>query len=811
MASRRLPTIQTTSGKQDSRLRSTRPEDGLSDASSSRKSATSKVSPLPFYNYEQIIRLLNSHESFNVRSGCDLEGLPKYYDLVPYNASPDQEKELWKAEVHRLIDVVNSGVPHHLQGEDAWFGAADADGYALLNRLTLQLRHAWLVSILDNELIMLEHAPDLSDKDLIIKLERSLRREYDADNQVLRYKRPLKLDHFNDKCYHALINHVTANVAQMLARTARGRFWDEYFIATLAKLSAKLKWLADDLPRAVSTVISTKDEIVDKLTDEGRLPLPNAHHGRKTGEAHDENVNGSGNRYFVVHGIFHQLFSHLFEVVMDQLESDEETGIAPNVFETSVVWYDTGYWGDRAMLCGLRDGGIGGLGNKNAVSAGQASIELCGALFDEVKSESPPPTAPPTSEKASEHGEHAAPSSTTIYWHWVELDGIADTETGGRTMDKPLLRGRPSFWGQRRLYRMKSVIDVLVPYQMLSPAFHGALEDKLIEISTLAPTRDNVRKVPERRWVGTCLIQTSEFQAALVMEPLDKDTCRVWETRSAQDRGLAPRKGMVPRLIRIEEELHKIEEEWEAKIKQVKDSYKMLTNWAVGSKSIMIRYKPYAWGTLTVAAILVTGGVLFGFLVGKRIEPVDPFNVTIFFWGFAAFLILVCKSYKVKQWDWRDFLLGNIVCRSTSEIVGVTGIKDQNFLALLLRVAGATGLEMTGPYHTIFTRKSESDDGFAIDLALHTQSMADGGTFFIKVDSLLGPALVSLRLGPWKLYDCVYAKGSKEDEGDAICRDFNDRWKLTQNGRSLNLRVLCTNALKWHRVVGVYDEDCWFD
>ena len=310
--------------------------------------------------------------------------------------------------------------------------------------------------------------------------------------------------------------------------------------------------------------------------------------------------------------------------------------------------------------------------------------------------------------------------------------------------------------------------------------------------------------------MGTCLIQTSDFQAALVKEPLDKDTCRVWETRLAQQRGLAPRKGAVPKLIRDGDELHQIEEEWEAKINQVKDDHSMFNGWTIGSKSLVIPYKVYAWGTLTVSAVLVTGGVLFGFLIGKRIEPVDPFNVTIFFWGFAAFFIIICKSYKVKQWDWRDFLLGNIVCRSASEIVGFSGIKDQSLLALLLRVAGATSLEMTGPFDTIFPRKAEAGDGFVIDLALDTQSIANGGIIFIKVDSLLGPALVSLRLGKWGTYHCVYAKGSKENEGDVICRDFDDGWKLEQNGSSLGLRVLCSNALIWHRVIGVYDQDCWF-
>lgn len=760
-----------------------------------------------------------------MRPDCDLGNLPKFYSLEQYGASKDKEIALWKKEINRLVKVVNSGKPHHIQGDEQWFGEADATGYARLDHLTMQIEHAWMICDLDNELIALDHAPDLAAMQKIMSIEQHLRRDYDVNAQKIRYKRPLRLDRFNDERYHALVDHLTANLAQVLARLASGKFWEENFIVALAKLSAKLKWLilAYDLPRSVSTVISTKMETMEILKADGRLPpssVPASEARGKGGDAKEEseghehgnkalagqNINGKGNRYFVVQMAFHNLLSHLCKTSLDQLASNEETGIASDVFETSVVIYDTGYLGRRAMMCGLRDGGIGALGDLNTLHATQAAVQVCGDLFKETTDENPPPTTPPASGTSGRKDPETSPS-TTLYWHWDELDTGGPRVGAGGSIN--VLPGREPYKGQRRFYQMKAVINVLVPIQMLFGAFASALEDKFIEISTIAPTRDRVVKFLERNFVGTSLIQTSSFQVMRQSLIQEKGSRSVWATHLAQERGLAPRPGIKPQLI-LEGKLQGIVDEWRVKIQEVEDDRAKLQGWTIDQKSITVPFKPYAWGTLALAATIVISGLLFGFLIGNRIRPVDPFNVTIFFWGFAAFLVLVLKSYKVARWDWRDFLLGKIVCHSVSEIVGVSGIKDQRLLALLLGMSSTMSLEMKGPYHTIFTRKSESGDGLAIDIPLDTKAIAAGGYIFVKVHSLLGPALVGLSLGKWATYDCVYAKGEKDAKDGYICRDFNEFRKLRIGGKSLPSRILCTNALKWHRTVGVYEEDVWF-
>jgi hypothetical protein len=518
----------------------------------------SKISsPMLTFRDDDINQLVNNHESFSVRPDCDLSGLPKFYSIGQYGASEDVEIKLWKEEIHRLVEAVNSGKPHQIGGEDEWFGKANEAGFARLDQLVMQIEHAWMVCDLDNELIALDHSPDLANMQKILKIEQHLRREYDVSTQKIRYKRPIGLEHYNDECYYELVDHLTANLAQILARMASGKFWEGNFIATLAKLSAKLKWLVltNKMPPSVSTVVHTKSETLEKLKAEGRH-LPTKTHGSETrgktdketeetnehrhddGHVNEDNINGKGNRYFVVQMAFHNLLSHLCETALDHLSSNEDTGIASDIFETSVVIYDSSFSKRREMICGLRDGGIGGLGNRNALRATQAAVQVCGDLFLATKADKKPENTPPGSTECS-RGDSEELSWVSLYWHWDEL-GDDGPELGARGSINTL-SGQEPYKGRRRFYQMKSVINVLVPMQMLFGNFAAALDDKFINISTIAPTRDQVLQATERRFVGTTLLQTSTFQRRRQKSGRELGICSVWETPLAQARGLAPR------------------------------------------------------------------------------------------------------------------------------------------------------------------------------------------------------------------------------------------------------------------------------
>ena len=77
--------------------------------------------------------------------------------------------------------------------------------------------------------------------------------------------------------------------------------------------------------------------------------------------------------------------------------------------------------------------------------------------------------------------------------------------------------------------------------------------------------------------------------------------------------------------------------------------------WEINEDSITLGCWKYSTGWGLACALLVSGGLVVGFTVGERIPGVDPFNITVFAWGFAAFILVIAKSIRVTDWPWRDF------------------------------------------------------------------------------------------------------------------------------------------------------------
>jgi hypothetical protein len=131
--------------------------------------------------------------------------------------------------------------------------------------------------------------------------------------------------------------------------------------------------------------------------------------------------------------------------------------------------------------------------------------------------------------------------------------------------------------------------------------------------------------------------------------------------------------------------------------KQVKD-------WVFEETAIRVKCKAYVLTILLVCSILVIRGILAGLLVGERIAGVDPFGISTFIWVVAGFVILVAKSIRVNDWLWRDFMFGEVPCRSVSELHSVTGMKEQEILGYLLSRESLNILITQGPFNQAFVR-----------------------------------------------------------------------------------------------------------
>lgn len=236
-----------------------------------------------------------------------------------------------------------------------------------------------------------------------------------------------------------------------------------------------------------------------------------------------------------------------------------------------------------------------------------------------------------------------------------------------------------------------------------------------------------------------------------------------------------------------------------------------MDEWIMDESTVTVNCGAYVAIVLGAAILLVSGGLALGFAVGDRIKGVDPFNMTTYAWVLAAFLILVCKSTKVDNWSWRDFLLGRVKCRSVSELQSVTGINDQVIMAKLLHDEKRAVLTTRGPFNSVFTRKSQDGSGFSIDCPITTRTMLLSGLTLLKVVTPQGHALVCLDARRGTNLQVVEHRGLVGKER-LVCEDLHPRRQKGKTSQSSCRLSLEKKKMRWKQIQGVYkDLDAVFE
>ncbi|KAF5594607.1 uncharacterized protein FSUBG_9373 [Fusarium subglutinans] len=170
---------------------------------------------------------------------------------------------------------------------------------------------------------------------------------------------------------------------------------------------------------------------------------------------------------------------------------------------------------------------------------------------------------------------------------------------------------------------------------------------------------------------------------------------------------------------------------------------------AIGSGNQPVNGQWRSTHTLSImsgCAILVLGGLMAGFFVGSRIEGVDPFNLTMFAWIIAGFIILVSKSLRVGEWTWREFLKGRVTCRTVRELASVTNLPEQDIIMHLLSSERETPLVFRGPYNNVFS--NTGGEGFSVDIKPTVATLFASGLIVLEVILESGSALVCLDIRP---------------------------------------------------------------
>ena len=184
----------------------------------------------------------------------------------------------------------------------------------------------------------------------------------------------------------------------------------------------------------------------------------------------------------------------------------------------------------------------------------------------------------------------------------------------------------------------------------------------------------------------------------------------------------------------------------EAKASLVIEEYKRNSSktkkWVVAETSIRVNCSGYSRSILAVALVIIAAALTVPFTVRNKIAGVDPFQFVSLAWLVAGAVLIGAKSRYVRDWPWHDFLRGQVVCKSITELAEVSSVPHQMILLYLLHNESKHTLTVSGPYTGMFDRVSEKGDAFVIDKPVQLSTALASGFLVFKVQNEDGEHIV---------------------------------------------------------------------
>ena len=203
------------------------------------------------------------------------------------------------------------------------------------------------------------------------------------------------------------------------------------------------------------------------------------------------------------------------------------------------------------------------------------------------------------------------------------------------------------------------------------------------------------------------------------------------------------------------------------------------------------------------------------FLVGERIPGVDPFQFVTFGWLLAGAFLVGAKSRYVENWPWHDFLRGQIVCRSVSELAVASRVKKQAVLLYLLHHEFRNPLVFRGPYHGVFRRRAKSGtEGFNIDVPVGHATVLAAGFIVLEVRGIKEKETKVHTLLHDTRQDALDDADGQihvSDPLEGVLRDKGEKQKLGHK-ETVRLKLVedPSNTLRQYEVLGLPTADCNF-
>ncbi|CEF77623.1 unnamed protein product [Fusarium graminearum] len=741
---------------------------------------------------------------------------PRFGDLSPYGINDDDEKYLWELEVARLIDSLDeTQEPLSSSHNHVLPSAIDTLGFDCLEKLSDQMLCALSIYGIDDTMAIAASSIDSIGDRSFNKLQERLgarpepthvvraRERVSYEPNYMRYagnntapmvqEKPvpgesIPLASVNDDdapAYYVLVDYITATLARLILKgfDERQVYWISIIVTTIAKISTKLKVLSHSLP-------AFGNQSLDRFSVHRRNywvptapaldnphpdhpPFRNGIRGITTGSSDSYVVNYVSD----MASVSTWLFRFIWHILTD-LNTRNTRGRSTDEFETSATIFAMGSRNLPTLAYQNRPGHISGSSSIIAVAMYQRAFDL---IMDAVKI--------------------------------INENSVAHVQAS-RNQCTLSIGMKKSFPDQSfRISSMTDIVSIMVVISCMDPSLTEDMVkvcSKLRASTVLPRVSTSVQEYAAFVSLSNLPVQ-SNSQPLQNSRPLSQSFILHSGNRvlsSLRDRHDTSSRWNFTAVAR--KELHKSE----SMRRQVSLSAR---GWAVEEQAISVSCLKYTVSVMAGCSILVLGGLMAGFFVGSRIDGVDPFNITMFAWIIAGFIILVSKSLRVGEWTWRDFLKGRVTCRSVHELASVTNIDEQGIIMQLLSSEKEWPLILRGPYNSAFSNTGA--EGFSIDVKPNIGTLFVSGLLVLEVLMESGPALVCLDLRPQVTAGEGDDSANGDNHGNMPVRVSKNRMvhgqrtpfyalackNVPQRGEAEKDIVFRQQLVTWEKVIGLYN------
>lgn len=168
-----------------------------------------------------------------------VDDLPTFDDLAEYDVDEEQQLRLWDMEVKRLVDAVQPGTPLQAFNGTEALNVDSRRSYEILSDLADGLVVALAVLDHDGQNLVVDHQKGLFEKHLFQRSRQTLERFCDAEAEPHHSDSDQPTASAEDR--FRFVDHCTAVIARVLLAAAEGKHWQIFILATLVKISTKLK------------------------------------------------------------------------------------------------------------------------------------------------------------------------------------------------------------------------------------------------------------------------------------------------------------------------------------------------------------------------------------------------------------------------------------------------------------------------------------------------------------------------------------------------------------------------------------------